>query len=406
MGGAARRAPRSQRRGGLHRPDACRRRGFPAFIVNPSASTPNQVYKVQVGRYDDSERGRPRRQAPREGREVQPLDFALALLSGALLALSFPKFGTPACAWFALTPLLVALARHAPTSAPVPPRVPPRPRWLAPSASPGTLYWLVETMTTFGEPAAGRWRSSRPDCWSPTWRSFPPPSPSSSCDCTARSVPLRCSSPPRPGWRRELGRQYVWDGFPWELLGYSQVTWLPIAQMASLAGVYGLSGLLALSVGGGGVLLVHGSAVSRDPGSSPAATALLVAGRTLWGSRRLGRHRELTSAGDAVRVGRAAGQHRAGAEVGSGARRGDLEPLPGDDAPGDRGGRHVRALARVGDTISSSSQDIGARRAPSGACAVEGAWRRCWSAATRSSRSWPVPLGKPRADATTTRRSW
>ena len=28
-------------------------RGFPAFVVNPSASTPNQVYKVQVGRYDD-----------------------------------------------------------------------------------------------------------------------------------------------------------------------------------------------------------------------------------------------------------------------------------------------------------------------------------------------------------------
>src|SRR5436190_7786362 len=28
-------------------------RGYPAFIVNPAASTPNQVYKVQVGRYDD-----------------------------------------------------------------------------------------------------------------------------------------------------------------------------------------------------------------------------------------------------------------------------------------------------------------------------------------------------------------
>ena len=28
-------------------------RGFPAFIVSPASSTPNQVYKVQVGRYDD-----------------------------------------------------------------------------------------------------------------------------------------------------------------------------------------------------------------------------------------------------------------------------------------------------------------------------------------------------------------
>jgi DedD protein len=28
-------------------------KGYPAFIVNPASSTPNQVFKVQVGRYDD-----------------------------------------------------------------------------------------------------------------------------------------------------------------------------------------------------------------------------------------------------------------------------------------------------------------------------------------------------------------
>ena len=51
-----------------------------------------------------------------------------------------------------------------------------------------------------------------------------------------------------PVWvATELGRQYVWDGFPWVLLGYSQVTWLPVAQVASITGVYGLSGLLALT---------------------------------------------------------------------------------------------------------------------------------------------------------------
>src|SRR3954463_4783890 len=40
------------------------------------------------------------------------------------------------------------------------------------------------------------------------------------------------------------GRTYLWDGFPWELLGYSQVTVLPIAQLASIVGVYGLSGFV------------------------------------------------------------------------------------------------------------------------------------------------------------------
>jgi apolipoprotein N-acyltransferase len=43
----------------------------------------------------------------------------------------------------------------------------------------------------------------------------------------------------------ELGRTYLLTGFPWVLLGYSQVSVLPIAQVASLFGVYGLSALVA-----------------------------------------------------------------------------------------------------------------------------------------------------------------
>src|SRR4029078_6255251 len=42
----------------------------------------------------------------------------------------------------------------------------------------------------------------------------------------------------------ELGRAAI-TSFPWELLGYSQVTVLPIAQRGSLFGVYGLSMLVA-----------------------------------------------------------------------------------------------------------------------------------------------------------------
>src|SRR4029077_468571 len=47
-------------------------------------------------------------------------------------------------------------------------------------------------------------------------------------------------------WRAtELGRMYVFTGFPWFLLGYSQSTVLPIAQAASVAGVFGVSALVA-----------------------------------------------------------------------------------------------------------------------------------------------------------------
>ena len=43
----------------------------------------------------------------------------------------------------------------------------------------------------------------------------------------------------------EVGRTYVFTGFPWVLLGYSQTTVLPVAQLASVAGVYGVSLLVA-----------------------------------------------------------------------------------------------------------------------------------------------------------------
>ena len=43
----------------------------------------------------------------------------------------------------------------------------------------------------------------------------------------------------------ELGRTYLFTGFPWVLLGYSQTSVLPVAQFASVLGVYGVSGLVA-----------------------------------------------------------------------------------------------------------------------------------------------------------------
>ena len=68
-----------------------------------------------------------------------------------------------------------------------------------------------------------------------------------------------------PVWvATELGRQYVWDGFPWALLGYSQVTVLPIAQLASVTGVYGLSGLLALTSAAAALVIVERGPAALD----------------------------------------------------------------------------------------------------------------------------------------------
>lgn len=102
-----------------------------------------------------------------------------------------------------------------------------------------------------------------------------------------------------PAWvATELGRQYIWDGFPWALLGYSQVTVLPVAQIVSVVGVYGLSGLLAfVSAAVAAPVLLRGAGRI----AYPAAAAALVAGCALWGSARLA-DSPLLASGAPVRV--------------------------------------------------------------------------------------------------------
>ncbi|MEJ2363630.1 MAG: apolipoprotein N-acyltransferase [Deltaproteobacteria bacterium] len=45
----------------------------------------------------------------------------------------------------------------------------------------------------------------------------------------------------------ELGKSRLLTGFPWENLGYSQYSWLPVIQMADITGVFGISFVLVLS---------------------------------------------------------------------------------------------------------------------------------------------------------------
>src|SRR5687768_15863166 len=244
-------------------------------------------------------RGRAGGAAPLKRRTVQALGFALAILSGALLALSFPKFGHPACAWLALTPLLVALVRPRDASEAT---MTSRRAFRLGLVSGGvyfsaTLYWLVETMTTFGElqPAVAVVAALLLVAYLSL---FP-------AACAVAVARLSRAFGPgavligAPAWvATELGRQYVWDGFPWALLGYSQITWLPIAQLASIVGVYGLSLLLALTSASAAYLFVtRGSRRLFVAGG----VAVLIVASTLWGRWRL-QDSSLLRSGEPVRV--------------------------------------------------------------------------------------------------------
>ncbi len=97
----------------------------------------------------------------------------------------------------------------------------------------------------------------------------------------------------------EFGRGYLFTGFPWVNLGYSQATVLPVAQLASVCGVWGLSALVAL-VSTAAVLLVFDRTRVRWWVAATAAVAVVVT--TVWGSARL-RDNALTREGVPLRIG-------------------------------------------------------------------------------------------------------
>lgn len=102
----------------------------------------------------------------------------------------------------------------------------------------------------------------------------------------------------------ELGRTYVLTGFPWVLLGYSQADVLPIAQLASVLGVYGVSGLVAgVSAAAATIAVGQGPDRSGRYRYLPAAAMMgVVLGVAVWGGIRAGRA-ALTREGEPVRVG-------------------------------------------------------------------------------------------------------
>ena len=238
----AQRAQRSRR----HRAAAVRK-GYAAYVQPPASGTPS-VFRVRVGKFKTGARRRASPPKLQERRAVQALGYALnppahplfaGVVSGVLLALSFPKFGHPAFAWIALAPLLVALVRRV-AAARVRARPDDRRRLLHRHAVldhrvmavyGGLQPWVAVLVNA----AAGRLPGALPGALR-----------GGRCAASLTARAARAAWPRRCVWvATELGRTYLFTGFPWVLLGYSQATVLPVAQLASLFGVYGVSVLVA-----------------------------------------------------------------------------------------------------------------------------------------------------------------
>jgi apolipoprotein N-acyltransferase len=238
--------------------------------------------------------------------------YLLPLLSGALLALSFPRFGYPAFAWLSLTPLLLALfgkgdrdifqpgparnlhSRSSQKNIPVP-------FFLGLLTGlgyfAGTVYWTGGTVRTFGGlswPVAAL-VAALLVCYLAL---FPALFAGVLGLLRARFGLRAIMLAPAVWVATELARAHFWSGFPWVLLGYSQTTALPVAQFASLFGVYGLSGLVALASTAAAFVTVVRSRASL---ATLAATVLILAVVTVWGAGRVNAS-DLTTQGSALRV--------------------------------------------------------------------------------------------------------
>ncbi len=180
----------------------------------------------------------------------------LALLSGLLLAGSFPKYGRGSLAFVALVPLLVALVGVRPAHG-------LRLGYLAGAAAAvGTLYWTEAVVVHYGGlplpvgitvmlllclavaifPALFGWLVSR-------W--------------LIRHGPRALLAAPLAWVATEVLRVRTFFRFPWCLLGYSLHDHPALIQIASATAVYGVSFLLVGVAASVAYLLVEPSPVAR-----------------------------------------------------------------------------------------------------------------------------------------------
>lgn len=231
------------------------------------------------------------------------MSFAAAIASGLFLALSFPRYGHPIVAFVALAPLLVALSGWTGRPGAVRGITTWRGFRLGLVTGllhyAGTVYWTGLTVQAFGGlswPVAVL-VTSLLAIYMATYTAI-----------TGAVVAIFVRRFGLPGlmlapaaWvSMEYARgNYLFGGFPWIPLGNTMVTLLPIAQLASVFGVYGLSLFVGLvNVG----FACAAMAAGRTRNLAAAATLALVLAVAVWGSYRISGN-ALVDGGTPVKVG-------------------------------------------------------------------------------------------------------
>jgi apolipoprotein N-acyltransferase len=208
-------------------------------------------------------------------------DYLLAVVSGALFALSFPKPGLWPLAWVAFIPLFLACRHKNPAKS-------FRLGFVTGLAGfGGVLYWINIVVTKYGH--LPWWVSVFVFLMLVAYLSLYP----AMAACLTRWAEERGVTPllcfPLAWTSLEYLRSFALTGFPWATLGYSPYRVLPLIQVADITGVYGLSFLIAFA----NVVLFQGlrRMVRGEPYSWPLKSGVLLVvlvGATVgYGSHRI-----------------------------------------------------------------------------------------------------------------------
>jgi apolipoprotein N-acyltransferase len=164
---------------------------------------------------------------------------ALSALSGLLLAAAFPLLNLHILAWIALIPLFFALRGQDLKNG----------FWLGGIAGivyfAGTVNWITDSIHYYGGvPLIPASLITLSLCMYLALY----PALFAACIVTIRHnhPKLFFVAAPLVWTALEYARTYVFSGFPWSLLGYSQYSVLPVIQISDITGVYGVSFLIVL----------------------------------------------------------------------------------------------------------------------------------------------------------------
>lgn len=162
--------------------------------------------------------------------------IALAIASGLMMTSAFPKIDWHWMAWISLVPLLISLEDVSPFNG-------FRLGFLTGLIHQTTLnYWMVYTMNQYGNLP---WAVSVPVMFLlACYLALYPALFGWVVSKTLKNVRLTILLVPFLWVTLEYFRTYVFSGFPWELLGYSQFKNIRLIQLSDITGVYGVSFLI------------------------------------------------------------------------------------------------------------------------------------------------------------------